>query len=63
MGRKKVKQFSAPGLKTSSIRLENGGVEGHQEQGTVVREQREKILNEPSGDKRFEDKGEEGVHH
>ena len=44
MGRKKVKQFSAPGSKTSSIPLKNpegvrGGVEAQkesQEQGTVV---------------------------
>ena len=32
-----------------------------QEQGTVVRGQGEKILNGPTGDKRFEDEGGEGV--
>ena len=53
MGRKKVKLFSAPGSKTSSISLKNPvRVRGErrqeaqkdsQEQGTVVRRQREKI--------------------
>ena len=53
MRRKKVKQFSAPGSKTSSIPLKNPErVRGewrqeapkkYQEQGTVVEGQREKI--------------------
>ena len=73
MGQKKVKQFSAPDSKTSSLPLENlERVRGErrkeakkdsQEQGTVVRGQREKILNGPTGDKRFEDEGGAGVQH
>ena len=51
MGPEKVKQFSAPGSKTSSIPLKNpervrGGKEAQKdshEQGMVVREQMEEI--------------------
>ena len=53
MRRKKVKQFSAPGSKTSSIPLKNPervrgkrrqeAQKDSQEQGMVVRGQREKI--------------------
>ena len=34
-----------------------------QKQGTVGKEQREKIPNGPTGDKKFEDEGGEGVQH
>ena len=70
MVRKKVKQFSAPGLKTASISLKNPkgvrgrgsmGVEG--QQGVVVRGQRERISNGQKLDKRYEDKGGTKVEH
>ena len=73
MGRKKAKQFSVPVSKTSSIPLEipervrgerrQGVQKDSQEQGTVVRGQREKIQNEQTGDKKFEDDGGVGVQH
>ena len=68
MGRKKVKQFSVPGSKTSGIPLKNPervrGEEAKkdgQEQGTEVRGKRKKILNRLTGDKRFGDEDGEGV--
>ena len=36
---------------------------GSQEQGTVVRGQKERIQNGPTGDKKLEDEGDEGVQH
>ena len=65
MRRKKVKWFSAPGSKPSSISLKNPervrgerrqeAQKDRQDQGTVVRGQREKIQNGLTGDKRFKD--------
>ena len=71
MGRKKVKYFSAPGSKTSSIPLKNSErVRGEerrqkesQEQGTVVRGQRKEIYNGQMGDGRFGDEGGARVQH
>ena len=73
MGRKKVKLFSAPDSKTSSIPLKNPErfrgektqeVQKYsQERGTVVGEQREEIYNEQMVDKRFEDEGGARVQH
>ena len=70
MGRKKMKQFSAPGLKISSIPSENperfkgkekaGGEEGQPGARDGGEGEREKILNGPTGDKRFEDEGGAG---
>ena len=67
MGRKKVKYFSTPGSKTSSIPLKNlERVRGErrqeaqkdsQGQGTVVRGQREKIYHGQTRDKKFGDEG------
>ena len=42
---------------------ESGGGESRQEQGTVVRGQREKIQNGPTRDRKFEDEGGVGVQH
>ena len=73
MGRMKVKQFSALGLKTVCIPLKNpeesGGkrkqeaLEKSHEQELVVREQAKKKQNGQRGDKRFEGKGGTGVLH
>ena len=58
-----MKQFSAPGLKTSSIPLNNPErvrrekrqevQKDSQEQGTVVEGKRQEIYNGQMGDKRF----------
>ena len=42
---------------------EVGGVEEQPGARGVVRGQREKILNRPTGDKKFEDEGRAGVQH
>ena len=73
MRRKKGKKFSASDLKTFSVPLKNpkrvrgerrqGAQKGSQEQGTMVKGQREKIQNGPTRDKKFGDEGGAVVQH
>ena len=68
-----MKQFNASGSETASIPLKNfervrgkwrqEAKKDSQEQGAVVKGEREKTQNEQKGDKRFENEGGAGAQH